>query len=72
MQKIINQNLISYKTVLRTYNETTPDNKEILIRQKEIIITEISIQSPYKILNNFISFIRRNIWMNIAVNNYIV
>lgn len=41
MQKIINQNLISYKTVVRTYNETTPDNKEILIRQKEIVITEV-------------------------------
>lgn len=41
MQKIINQNLISYKTVVRTYNETTPDNKEILIIQKEIIITDV-------------------------------
>ena len=41
MQKIINQNLISYKTIVRTYNETTLDNKEVLIRQKEIIITEV-------------------------------
>lgn len=41
MQKIINENLISYKTILRTYNETTSDNKEILIRQKEIIITDV-------------------------------
>lgn len=41
MQKIINQNLISYKTVIRTYDKTTPDNKDILIRQKEIIITEV-------------------------------
>ena len=41
MQKIINQNLISYKTVIRTYDKTTPDNKDILIRQKEIIITDV-------------------------------
>lgn len=41
MQKIIDQNLISYKTVIRTYDKTTPDNKDILIRQKEIIITEV-------------------------------
>ena len=41
MQKIINQNLISYKTVLRTYNETISDNKEVLVRQKEIIITDV-------------------------------
>lgn len=41
MQKIINQNLISYKTVIRIYDKTTPDNKDILIRQKEIIITEV-------------------------------
>lgn len=41
MQKIINQNLISYKTVVRTYNETISDNKEVLTRQKEIIITDV-------------------------------
>lgn len=41
MQKIINQNLISYETVVRIYNETTPDNREVLIRRKEIIITEV-------------------------------
>lgn len=41
MQKIINQYLISYKTVVRTYNEITPDNKEVLTRQKEIIITDV-------------------------------
>lgn len=41
MQKIINQYLISYKTVVRIYYETTPDNKEVLIRQKEIIITDV-------------------------------
>ena len=40
-RKIINQNLISYKTVIRGYSKTNEDNKEILIRQKEIIITEV-------------------------------
>lgn len=41
MQKIVNQNLISYETVVRTCNKTTSDNKEILIRQKYIIITDV-------------------------------
>ena len=41
IKKIINQNLISYKTVIRGYSKTNEDNKEILIRQKEIIITEV-------------------------------
>lgn len=41
MQKIINQNLISYETIVRTYNNTISDNKEVLIRQKEVIVTEV-------------------------------
>ena len=41
MQKIINQNLISYKADVRIYNEMAPDNKEVLIRQKDIIITDV-------------------------------
>lgn len=52
MQKIINQNLISYKTVVRTYNETTPDNKEILIRLKEIVITEVETTQKNVFLPN--------------------
>ena len=41
IKKTINQNLISYKTVIRGYSKTNKDNKEVLIRQKEIIITEV-------------------------------
>ena len=41
IKKTINQNLISYKTIIRGYRKTNEDNKEILIRQKEIIITEV-------------------------------
>lgn len=41
IKKTINQNLISYKTIIRGYSKTNKDNKEVLIRQKEIIITEV-------------------------------
>lgn len=50
MQKIVNQNLISYETVVRTCNKTTSDNKEILIRQKEIVITEVKTTQKNVIL----------------------
>lgn len=39
--KLINGNLISYKTSIRTYNEITPDNRETLIRRNEVIITGV-------------------------------